>query len=202
MKTTSRCIPLGIFLMILLSCATTSTDVKSTWTAPDYSGTITKVLIIGVSHSRTNQIIYENYFADILKKHGVESVQSHTFFSSTVMPDKKAIAEAVKKSGADTILLSQLIDSKVVNIYVPQEVNPAYDDLNYYYSHSWEYFSTPGYNLTEREVVMQTNLFHAEDQKLFWTATSDTTTMGTSSDIIKSFVKAIVKRMHKEGLIR
>ena len=203
MKKTIRHIVLSISLLALLSCSTTSTLITSTWKAPDYSGKIKKVLIIGVSDTQDRRIMYENYFAESLKKHGIETVQSYPLFSSlTGVPDKETIASAAKKSGADTVLLTQLVDSKIVETYASQEVYPAYDDLDEYYANSFDYFATPGYELTNREVVMQTNLYRAENQKLFYTVISDTTTTGTDFNVIKSFINAIVNRMQKEGFIK
>jgi len=191
-----------ISLLVLLSCAVTSTQINTTWKAPGYSGEIQKVLIIGVSNVQADRIRYENYFAENLRKHGIAGIQSFPIFSSTGIPNKETIASAVKKSGTDTILLTQLVEREKVEKYVPGEAFPAHSDFFGYYSGSWQNVYTPGYKVTNRVVVMQTNLYGAENQKLFWTAVSDTTTSGTDADIIKSFVKAIVNKMQQEGLIR
>jgi hypothetical protein len=173
--------------------------VTSTWRSPDYSGTIGKALIVGVAGAQAYRILYENAFAENLQKHGVTGIPSFTVFSSTGMPDKAAIDAAVQESGADTILLTQFVDQQKVKTLVPGQAYPAFYD---YYSYSWGYIYSPGYTLTDRVVVMQTNLYRAQDQKMFWTAVSDTTTQGVNSDVIKSFAKAIVSRMKKEKLIR
>jgi hypothetical protein len=115
---------------------------------------------------------------------------------------------AAAAAGASlTPLLTRFIDKKETTTYVPGTVDYytfPYPDANSTgsYQPSVGYISSPGYTVKNKTVLLLTNLYKTADQKLLWTATTNTTTQADNADIVRSFIGAVIKRMEKDGLIK
>jgi hypothetical protein len=165
-------------------------------------------LVIGVANSHATRTMFESEFAERLNSQGVEAHPSYVIFASTGIPDRAAIAGVIKERGIDTVLITRLVDQKDVKQYVPPTSYPSagpsvdtfYGDWYGYYGSISQY--SPGYTVENKVVVLQTNIYDAANGMLLWSATSNTTTQGGSTDVIRSFITAMTKKMQKDGLVK
>ena len=110
-----------------LSCATTK--MTDTWKDDKYRGTIRKVVVVGIFKEPDTRKIFEDEFADRLRARGVDATASHKIISDAELPDKDVGIGKIRKQGADTILVTRVVDMETVKNYVPGQ---AYAVPSYY----------------------------------------------------------------------
>lgn len=231
MKNGEKILSIIIFitLFVMMSCATTT--LTSVWRDPAYQGEqIRKVLVIGVSDKPAIKRLFEDEFVRQLQSKGVEGISSYTILPSDGPQDKDIIQAKVKELNIDGIIITRLVDKKRVETYYPPErissppppLPPPYPsddntaDYYYYppvYYYDWyryyhdcyDCISTPGYKVEDEIVVLETNLYNAKNDKLIWSALSDTfiDTFDRSLDrkLIKSFISVILKKLSDDMII-
>jgi|WetSurSiteA1Bulk_404760.scaffolds.fasta_scaffold01615_6 hypothetical protein len=219
---------LGIFLLIMaLIAACATTTLTSVWKDPAYqSGQIRKVLVMGVADKPAIKRLYEDEFARELKLKGVDAVPAYAVLPAEGVPDKEMIRSKVTELTIDAILITRMVDKKTVDTYYPPEtISPtpapypyspgyyhpgyrppgAYNDWYGYYSDCYNCVTTPGYQVQDEIVVLETNLYEAKTDKLIWSALSDTFVetfdRGSSGEMIKSFIQVIIKKLSEDRVI-
>jgi hypothetical protein len=181
----------------ILACATASTHVATSWKSPAYGG-MKNVLVVGIAKDQATRREFENTFVKQLQEHKVSATPSYSIFPDKI-PSKEAADAILKEKNIDTVLITRITDVKDVQTYVPGSPSP-YNSYWTYYGYGWDYAYSPGYTVESKKVVLETNLYSVANESLEWTATSDTTTQGDKTDVIKSFIPAIVKKMANEKL--
>jgi hypothetical protein len=218
----------GIFFLIaafLAACATTT--LTSVWKDPAYQGgQIRKVLVMGISDKPAIKRLYEDGFVNALKLKGVDAVPGYAVLPSEGIPDKEDIRSKVTEFNIDAILITRMVDKKTVDTYYPPEtVSPApppqpyppgyyhpgyyppgrYNDWYRYYSDVYQPVTTPGYQVQDEIVVLETNLYEAKTDKLIWSALSDTFVetfdRGSSGQMIQAFIQVIIKKLSDDRVI-
>ena len=77
----------------------------------------------------------------------------------------------------------------------------SYGTFNDYYQTSRSFASSPSYSIEHEVAVMETNLYDAQSEKLFWTSQSDTFLGDSAESLIHSFVEAMIGQMRKSKLL-
>lgn len=106
-------------LLLITSCASTTLTVV--WKDDNYRGRLDKVLVIGVSEKPVVRRVFEDEFAMQLQARGVGAVPSHTLFATPELLDKGSILSEVERLKIDGIIVTRLVERKVVETYVPGE---------------------------------------------------------------------------------
>ena len=184
---------------LLASCATTK--VTEAWKDEQFRGTIRKVAVLGVFQEPDTRKIFEDEFADRLRARGIEAVPGHKFIPDAEMPDKDVVMGKIRKLGADTVVLTRVVDMETEQITVPGKaylVPRYYDNYGTYYSYVYK----PGYIDQEGAAYTETNLYRVSDEKLIWSGRSKTEFSATRYELIQAFVKIMIDRFAADGLIR
>ncbi|HSB51712.1 MAG TPA: hypothetical protein VLD40_03555 [Dissulfurispiraceae bacterium] len=196
---------LSLSLFILASCATTT--LTSTWKDPSYDGgKLKKILVVGVTKKPAMKRIFEDEFVAQLRVKGLDGVASYTVMPQDEAPDKNALTALVNKLGVDGVIVTRLVDKKTIETYYPPQVtyvpNPGYYGGWYsYYYPSYSYVTTPGYTTENQVIVLETNLYAANGEKLVWSGISETFVEDTANQLIKGFVQVIIRDISEKGLI-
>jgi len=202
--------PVRLFLLacVCLFAACATTKVTEVSKDDQYRGTIRKIVVLAVSQDSDTRKIFEYEFADRLKARGVEAVASHKFIPDAEMPDKDVVIGKIRNLGADTVLVTRLLDMETVETIVPGR---AYVVPNYYgyYGSYYTYIYRPGYIVDEGYAYTETNLYNVSDEKLVWSGRAKTDlSTGSGSrptpryELIQAFVKVIIGRLSDDKLIR
>jgi len=194
---------LVLFLVACLclpaSCATTK--MTDTWRDDAYRGTIGKVVVIGIFKEPDTRKIFEDEFADRLRARGVDATASRKIVSDAELPDKDVVIGKIRKFGADTVLVTRVMDMETVKNYVPGQayaVPTYYSYYGAYYSYSYR----PGYTETEGFAYLETNLYGIGDEKLIWSGRSKTKLSATRYELIQAYVKTMIDGLSEAKLIR
>jgi hypothetical protein len=191
---------------LLASCATTK--LTETWKDDQFRGTIRKVAVIGIFKEPETRKIFEDEFADRLRARGLEAVASHKFIPDAEMPDKDLVIGKIRKFGADTVIVTRIVDVQTEKIFVPGRdylVPNYYTNYGTYYTHVYQ----AGYTAEEGAAFAETNLYNVSDEKLIWSGHSKTDlSSGTGSrpipryELIQAFVKTMIDKLSDDKLIR
>ena len=194
---------MGFALLMLTSCA--STSLLHVWKDDAYSGEIKRVLIIGVTKKDNIKRSFEDEFVSQFKAKGVDAVAAFRVLPSKKKLDKDEIRAKVKELDIDTVLVTRLVDRKTLETYIPTRVEVIergpyfgpdyYHNLHGYYGQSFDIITTPGYTLVEKYIILETNLYDAKTDEIFWSVSSETYLGEPSNRLIKSLIKKLVENL-------
>ena len=192
-----------LFILSLVSC--TSTQITSSWKEPDKTiiiNKLQKVLVVSMLKNETNNRKAEDQMVGYLDGKGV---QSYNYLNSNFnKKNVEAIRDKIKADGFDGAVTLRLIDVDKEKSYVPgiQSSYPvSYRTFSGYYYNTWAYYSTPGYYSTTKIYTIEVNVFSIKEDKIIWTATTETTDPSGVKKMTADIVKAVYKKMIKNGFI-
>lgn len=145
--------------------------------------------------------IFEDEFADRLRARGVEAVAGHKLITDAELPDKDVVIGKIRSFGADTVIVTRIVDMETEQISVPGKV---YIVPNYYgyYGTYYTYIYKAGYTEEEGFADAETNIYSVGDEKLVWSGRSKTKISDQRYELIQGFVKIMIDRFSDEKLIR
>ena len=171
----------SFFLVLLInvlfsSCSTNK--LLSSWNNESFEqSSLSPVLVIGITkNDETKRRIYEGTFVDSLNSAQTKAIASYTFSKQSIQPSEKALREAIKKTNAKTILITHLVSDSEKDFYVPSSLvigTNSYNGLYSYYPLVYNSVSASGSFVSTTKVVLETNLYDVESEKLIWTARTE-----------------------------
>jgi hypothetical protein len=194
---------------VCLAVACVSTEVGKVWKDQSYSsGPMGKVLVIAVAAQMPIRIALEDEFAAKLREHGHDAQASHTLLPGDASFDKATVVTLVKEQGFDTVLVSRLVQKKTVQSEVSPSGEPMptasmgyYGSWNDYAGTSRAFASAPNYSVEHEVVIVQTNLYDAHTDKLYWSAQSDTFLGDSAQTLVRGFVDVMVEQMAQSKVL-
>ena len=189
---------IGGLASIISACASTTLDM--TWRDPTYEGRpFAKVLVVGSTDSPDNRRIFEDVLVSELKGRGVEAVASHTLIPGEGDVKRDKIVEAVKSSGADSVLSTRLvgIETKAAQLAVQ---SPGAGDMNLY-----RYYSPMEPQTTIRQdyqvANLESNLFDAGTGKMVWWGRSQAFPTTNIGQIGRELGRNVIKALKSAKLL-
>ena len=201
MKSRKLSLPILVILAFsVLSCA--STMVTDVWKDKTYQGSPQKILVIMAAKSPDIRNMFEDRFTAELQERGNDAVQSYKTIPFEKLRDKELVKAMIKSSGADTVLVSRLVDTKTIESYSPGLV---YSVPGFYYDW-WGYYEMVfvdyGYTYDIRVSYIETNLYDVKTEKLIWSGHSKTERTEGEQQLINVFIQVMIKKLVSSGLIK
>jgi hypothetical protein len=192
-------------LLAGIACAT-KTTLSNVWKSGSYpSGTMQRILVIGIAEDETGRRSFEDAFAAALALHDADAVPSYQLLPGNERFSRESIEAAISGRGFQGVLVTRLLGVDEQETYVPPStyVRPGYygRGMYGYYGSSWDVCHTPGYTVTETIVRLETHLYDAGTADLVWAAHSDTFDPISTRDIIDSVTKKLSSRLAEDGLL-
>jgi len=192
------------YLLLLTGCQTTS--VLSTWSGGAQGEKFKDVLVIAVLKEMAYRNIIEQRLVETLKAQGVDAEAASYLYPDAGPMDKATIDGMIRQSGADSVMVIRLVDTRKETVYTP---GTTYIDGGYggryaggyygYYGGGYNVISTPGYTTQYHISTVETTLFNAATNTRVWSTVTETTE--TSVDkAINSYTKVIGKTIKESGL--
>ena len=121
---------LGLFIMVFSFIACTSTKFLI-WKDKTYQGHPQKILVINSFRNSDTRKIFEDEFVKALKDRRVDSVMRYAVIDDPVTLDKNAIVAQAKEVGADTVLITRPVSTRMgvggtVDMFINTQTD-AYD---------------------------------------------------------------------------
>ncbi|MDH3998341.1 MAG: hypothetical protein OET90_05825 [Desulfuromonadales bacterium] len=175
---------LASILFTLVACA--SATLLGSWKSPEYSERISKVYIVGVAKQETSRRVFEDGFVQQLGNYNVTGISSYHDIPSVQNADKDRVLQSVKNNGAETVLLTRIVDQRTDQVVNPGRVtgysnsptfgragySPRQGHRNYgtYYSRRYELVYEPANVAQYQVVILESNLYDASSGELIWAA--------------------------------
>jgi hypothetical protein len=192
-----------------MGCA--STKLVDVWQDDSYTGSpLAKVLVVAISKDERNRRIFEDSFAKEFRAQGVEAVPGYTLLAGGAALEQGAISQAIEGKGFDGVVISHHAGTDEETVYYPGTTRTeAWGTGGYrgrggydgYYRRSWETVSDPGYTAKYTTLFIETNIYETADEKLIWSARSETYDPESVVEVIDALSKEVTASMKKGGLI-
>ena len=195
-----------IFTMV--GCAT-AVSLTQIWKDQNLQpGTIKKMMVVGIAKEPDQRQRLEDEFARHLTAHGVTTIKSYEIMTLAELNDKKGGAEMMRDMNVDAVLVTRLIDKKMVDTHYP----PTYHDDGprtfygvwaAYYGMAYMYLSSPGYTVSKENAKLETNIYSTKTEKLAWSMLPDTWIEKADKNrlVLDVIGNDVVDRMTKDGVI-
>lgn len=183
-----------LLLICMAGCATTT--VTNEWKDPDYSGTaLQSVIVLGLPAGLEIGRLSTDEFVKQLKDRGMYAVSGYSAPFAAVLSQRTVLAKA-RELDIKMVLVSRFLDNKTEMSFNNVDKSgvmlmPGFDiwaDDQYYVLNDFQ--------------VFRTILYDAASGKAIWSAVSDTFVNGSEKRILKSYVKAMLKKMEGHGLLK
>jgi hypothetical protein len=178
MKKMAAFIWISLVGLLLASCS--STSLKDSWQAEDFSAKqFNHVLIVALTSDKSNRLMFENAFAETFSKKGIQATASHELIG-TSYPTMEAVEAHVKKSEYDYMLVTKVGGIKVEKDYVaPKAVTyytgpyyPRYHD--YWHDYNTVTLTQEGYVDTRTDLMLTTTIYDMKTEEPVWIGRSET----------------------------
>ena len=185
-----------IMLTVVINACTTTT-LKTEWLDKTYhEDPFKKVLIIGVFYNEEEKIIFENELAQQMVLREINAISSNTIFKEYKMLEKEMIEKALNELGIDSVLVARLVKVDEVGTYYEPQTYITGGFYNYYVQCCQNPVSSG------RNIMIEIKFFQARQDKLLWSALSETILDGSFEKVTKSLIPYIIKDLHDKKLIQ
>lgn len=195
---------LTAFIISLLSACGT-TRITSSWSEPDKQITVDqlkKVLVVALFKNETSRHKAEDEMAEYLKGSGVASYDYLN--ESFNKQNEEGIRDKIKADGFDGAITMRLLDVEKDTSYSPGVINSYplyYRSFSGYYYRNLPYYSNPSYYFTTKTYTVETNVYSIKEDKIIWTALTETTNPDGVDKMMNEIASVVYKRMKKEGFV-
>jgi hypothetical protein len=197
-----RVLPLlmSFALFVLAACATT--QLTASWKDPAFTGPPRKqVLVIGAFKSDLNRRVFEDAFAGALNAAKTGAVPSYpTLPESGEIPNQR-VQEAVRRTGADAVLVTRLMRVRQDVSVTPSYVGPGFYGAGFrgYYGAAYAY--APADVNVYDVLTIETTLWNPTTDKPLWSGTSEVTAPSNVSEASKELAGVLITKMKADGVI-
>jgi hypothetical protein len=149
--------------------------------------------------------LFEGRFVAELEGRGIKAVQSYKLVTLEQLPDREQVKAKIKSTGADTVLISRLVDSETIKSYVRGGVQTVQTVPTSYYGWGTYYdivFIDYGYTGSTQVAYIETNLYDIKTEKLIWSAYSKTERTEGEQQLINRFIDAMIKKLSSDKIIQ
>lgn len=195
---------LSAFIISLLTACST-TRITSTWTEPDKQITIDqlkKVLVVALFKNETSRHKAEDEMVGYLKGSGVVS---YNYLNENFnKQNEEGIRDKIKADGFDGAITMRLLDVEKDTGYSPGIISSYpfyYRSFSGYYYRNLPYYSNPSYYFTTKTYTVETNVYSIKEDKIIWTALTETTNPDGVDKMMNEIASVVYKRMKKEGFV-
>ena len=193
-----------ISVIILIGC--NSTKITNSWREPNKEvvlDKLEKVLVVALFKDETSRHKAEDEMVSYLAGKGVES---YNYLNENFnKKNEEAIRQKIKADGFDGAVTMRLIDVEKEKIYTPGNIAlypTYYRNFSGYFYRNWSYYSEPGYYLTTKIYKVETNVYSIKEDKIIWSALTETTDPSGVKKLTEEITKVVYKAMVKEGFIK
>jgi hypothetical protein len=148
---------------------------------------------------------FESEFVDQLKARGVEGIISNKIIPPEKMRDKEAVLAAIKGMGIEAVLVTRVVDKRYADQFygggvelMPTDYYSGWDSI---YAQGFAAAPLPVYQHSVDIVMLQTNVYDIQMEKLIFSAISKTYIEGAKESVVKPFIEAMVKELVGDKLL-
>ncbi len=183
--------------------ACTATHVVHSWMNPQISP-VGKVIVIGVSKEEGIRRLFEDKMSRALVTGGLDAVPSYSVLSKSGEVPQEEVNQAVRKSGADTVVITRLvrIAHRLDTVPVPAPA-PMWGAYWGWPSPYWTGYYYDSYRVIEREFAfIETQVMRADNGELLLSVTTRTDDPTYTEQQVQGLVNVLDREFIKAGLVK
>lgn len=199
----------------LISCSS-STRLDERWHDESYEkgSPLKNILVLGIFKEDIQRRAIETAFVKLIEARGTQAIAGYTLMPEAKdYDDKEDIIAAVKKVGADSVLITSFkgISEKERNIPATVEYLPTmgrgygygFYDPYYpsYYGRTYDAVYQPGYTVTDTIVQLETLVYSAQPEKLVWAGKTKSINASSGQKLTEDLTRIVTDDMRENGLI-
>ena len=203
---------LGAFIVLAGCTAASRTTIQSSWTDAAYAGPpLDRVAVVALFDTRADSLAFERSATDYLAMRGAATVPAHELLTPAAIEklDETEIRERLAATNVDGVLVFRLVDidqRREYQVSGPYPPSTPLDAVNRNASASLSSSSTPvngsqGYWIEQDFLVAETALFDNRNDRLLWTAKSETRHDAHSRRTSESIVRSVARQLFAMDLI-
>ena len=212
MRKLATMVSLLLVTLVLAGCQTTS--LQSAWFDPNFTGgPMHRIAVVAVGVNFANRRLTEDVFAQRLRDLGVDGAAGWTVIPDTARDAPEPFTEAVRKSGAEGLLMVRLLGvdtrTQVSTTMVPT-MGPTWGGPMWGpgWGGSWGGTSVWGptmvpvtqvsqYNLA----MVETSLYEVATGRVIWSGNTQTLNPSDFQRDVGGFADVIIRELRARGLI-
>jgi len=179
---------------LLLSRAEAADEVVKTYRDAAFTGTVSKILVVGVHDDVSVRGQFENTVARALRAAGTAGEASLYSLSSAGELKPDALVAAARKARADAVLVTRVVDVKTEN--------PGATTTFTEYFQAYSKYADPMPVTTAYTVRVRTDLYLVENQTRVWAVDSTAFEKQNLFGVIDGIAKALTAQLRSDGLIK
>jgi len=162
-----------------------------------------KVLVVGISEKIQSRQIFEEVFASEIGKSGAVGIPSYTITGVQGKPSREALEAAVKKTGADSVFVTRLVNMRKewqgrTGFVIEDRGTDAFWGATVTYA---VFVHQPVEVLMSSNVALETDLFDAGTGLMVWSGTSSVEDPSSLITISREVANIVVRSMNKDGFM-
>ena len=157
-------------------------------------------MVVGIAERLDIRKFFEREFVRHFKECGVDAIASVDAITSEEELTEDAVLAAAREQGTEMILVTHILSrGEKTSYHLPEHATA----FNTYYHWAYAYVHGPLYYAQgSQNVLLATNLYETETEKLIWSVTTKTVDVHESKyKIIKSKSKGVIKNLRKNKLL-
>ncbi len=193
-----------IVFSIFCLAACSATKVTGVWQDENYSGKpFEKILVVSIFLDEENGRMSELQLARQLRQKGVSASAGHIVLPAGSRSSVETITGAIGRHAFDGVLISRIADRIEETRVTAQSACNSRWASDYRQSQRYSLSPCKPGSLTRTTAVygLETNLYSTKDGALVISLASKTSADRPTDDLIKGFVKSVVDRLSRSGLL-
>lgn len=185
--------------LILVSGCGPKSKIMADWKAPDIQPEpFTKVVAVATSQDKILRRIAEDEFVRRLPK-GTQGATAYSLIPEDAREDQAAVRSILERAGVDGAVVF-----RVTGVDTNLEYSPGTAHYNFwgYYGWAWSATYAPDYMKWEKTVSVEASVYRISDEKLVWSAISQSTDPKSAKNVIDDVAKLVAQRMQQAGLVQ
>lgn len=186
-----------VVTLALLCAGCSSTQLTTTWKDPAAGPLAFKrVLVMAVNAEVGERRAIEDELVAHAKSASASA--SYTIIPESDSRNREKIKAILREKQFDGVLVLRLVASDKELTYVP---GSPYNSFWGYYDYAWPAVYSPGYVRADTIIRASVNLYRTENDKLVWSAASETFNPASARALAQDIAEATAKELKKQGLI-
>jgi len=192
-------------LATMLAACAPQTEVIDLYENFDYLGhRYSYVLVVNTEQRKNDRERFESMQASALRDVGSKAVTSHSVVGFDVVVTEEVLAEAISKSGADAVLITQIVSNEISTSKIEGRVriNKECRKVEFYDPFLYDYaeIQEPDSTSISHTVVVVASLYDASNNERLWTAQSTCFDRQTRDEVLLDQATTIAAELRRDWL--
>jgi hypothetical protein len=165
-------------------------------------------MVVVLSRDATLRRIAEDAFVKDLPD-GVIGKASYMLVPDSDLGNIPEVKARVVAEGADGVVIYRLVGVENQTMYVPPAATvtpyyaarPYYGSLGPYWGNAYAGTHQPGYLVQDKIVQIECTVYDVADEKLAWTARSETINPVSATHVIDGVVQVTIRKMREDKVL-